>query len=150
MKMELVSLDNPILYQKAEPVEFPNRDLSRITSDMLVTMMTHKGCGLAAPQVGLPLRLIMFRHEGRIGTLVNPSIGYRSPEMVEAREGCLSFKGRLWKTQRAKDIRISYQNIQGKYFEDEPIEGFLAVILQHEVEHTLGILVSQHGKEIEV
>ena|ERR1700733_1213687 len=145
--MLLVAPDDPILLRCAEIVEFPYRELSRIASGMLETMMTLQGCGLAAPQVGLPWRIIMFRHEGRIGTLVNPIIYHFAGPRIKTREGCLTFKDRVWECERSSEISIRYQNIQGKEF-DEDVDGFLAVILQHETDHLDGVLISQHGKEI--
>ena len=145
--MNLVSPDDPILTAIANPVEFPWKDLSKIVSLMLRTMITNNGCGLAAPQVGLPLRIITYSYDGKLGSMINPTITYKSPDIVEYTEGCLTYPGKMWKTKRSKDIRISFRSLINETFEDVSIDGFLAIILQHETDHLNGILISQHGRE---
>ena len=144
--MNLVSPDDPILTAVANLVEFPCKDLNKIVALMLRTMITNNGCGLAAPQVGLPLRIITYNHGSKLGSIINPTITYKSPDIVEYTEGCLTYPGKTWKTKRSKDIRISFYTLDRTLF-DIAVDGFVAIILQHEVDHLNGILISQHGKE---
>jgi peptide deformylase len=145
--MNLVVPDDQILLRKAEPIKFPDRSLSRVTQEMLVTMITNGGCGLAAPQVGLPIRIFTFRHGNAMGVVINPVILHRSPETVEFQEGCLTYPGRHWRTKRAKEIRIAYQSLDGSKVE-RAVDGLLAIIFQHESDHLDGVLISQHGVEV--
>lgn len=145
--MKLVAPDNPILLRKAEPVVLPDRALSRVVQEMLVTMLTNGGCGLAAPQVGLPIRVFTYRHENAMGAVLNPEILDRSAETIEFQEGCLTYPGRYWKTKRAKEIRIAYHSLDGSKIE-RMVGGLLAVIFQHESDHLDGVLISQHGVEV--
>lgn len=146
--MKLVLSDDPILLGKADRVNFPHKDLARIVCQMFRVMMTNNGCGLAAPQVGIPVRVITYRYDGKMGAMVNPIIEYKSPETTETEEGCLSFPGEKYKTSRAKDIRISYYTVERHEFHDIPVDGFLAIILQHECDHLDGIVLPQHGEKV--
>jgi peptide deformylase len=145
--MKLVAPDSAILLRKAEPIKFPERSLSRTVQEMLVTMLTNGGCGLAAPQVGLPIRIFTFCHGNTMGAVINPVILRRSPEQVEFQEGCLTFPGRQWKTKRSKEITIAYQGLDGIKVE-RTVDGLLAIIFQHESDHLDGVLISQHGVEV--
>lgn len=145
--MNLVAPDDPILTAIADPVAFPNKDLSKIVGLMLQTMISNGGCGLAAPQVGVPLRILTYHHNGKLGSMINPTITYKSPDIVEYTEGCLTFPGKTWRTKRSNSIKISFYNLEGNQFDNIVVDGFVAVILQHETDHLNGILISQHGKE---
>lgn len=147
--MKLVEQDHPVLLGKADPVQFPHKDLSRIVCQMLHLMVANGGCGLAAPQVGIPLRIITYRHDGLMGTMINPEITYRNPDMVEMQEGCLSFPGELYKTKRNQDIAVSFTDLDGRHHSDKKINGFLAVIIQHECDHLEGRVLPQHGEKFE-
>lgn len=144
--MQLVKEDDPILLREAGIVDLSNREISRISGLMLRVMVDNKGCGLAAPQVGLPLRMFTFMFNGRVGTIINPIIHSRSDTIIETAEGCLTYPGKIWKCDRSKDIKISYQTLDGRRLEDKLIEGFQAVIFQHETDHLNGVLISQHGR----
>src|SRR5689334_22581706 len=108
--MQLVSPTDPILLQKAEPVAFPSPSLARIYSGMLQTMIRNHGCGLAAPQVGIPLRLFTYQAHNEIGIIINPLIIERSSELVESKEGCLTFPGEFWTTKRSNEVVVIYQD----------------------------------------
>lgn len=148
--MKLVPQDDPVLLGKADLVSFPNSDLSRIVCQMLRFMVSNGGCGLAAPQVGIPLRIITYRHDGMMGAMINPEITHRNPEMIPSQEGCLSFPGEAYETRRHKDITISFTDLTGRRHEDKKVDGFMAVILQHECDHLEGIVLPQHGEKIVV
>ena len=146
--MKLVSPMHSVLLRKADPVKFPDRGLSRLYSDMLATMLENRGCGLAAPQVGLSLRLFTYLHETEIGIIINPEIIQRSPDLIETMEGCLTFPDELWKVKRPKEITIDYYDLSGKRI-TRHMSGLMAVIAQHETDHLDGILISQHGQKKE-
>lgn len=146
--MKLVSPDDPILTDIAVPVDFPNKEIGKIAALLMRAMMTNGGCGIAAPQLGIPLRILAYHHDGKMGTIVNPTITYKSPDIVEYTEGCLTFPGKMWRTKRSKDIRISFYNLEATEIHMN-IDGFLAIILQHECDHLNGILISQHGIRVD-
>ena len=148
MKFELVSPTDPILLRKAEPVKLPDRSLSRLYSEMLHTMIVNNGCGLAAPQVGLSMRLFTFLHKGEVGIVINPHILEFSPEKVETIEGCLTYPDQCWKVQRSKEIVIVYADFTGEKI-TRRMEDQLAIIAQHETDHLDGILIPQHGQKVE-
>jgi peptide deformylase len=110
-------------------------------------MVNSGGCGLAAPQVGIPLQIITYKQDGLMGAMINPEITYRNPEMIDFQEGCLSFPGEQYKTKRHKDIIISFSDLDGKRHNDKKVDGFLAIILQHECDHLDGIVLPQHGQK---
>jgi peptide deformylase len=135
------TLGDPILRSKSLPVHTFNEALARLADDMHETMAAAPGVGLAAPQVGRPIRMFTYDSgpEGERGTLVNPTITWMSPETEEGEEGCLSIPGAYFPVVRALTVRVSAQDVTGASVEREA-EGFLARIFQHEIDHLDGIL----------
>ena len=142
------SLPHPsVLRQKAEevPADYPN--LKQLVADMFETMYRAEGVGLAAPQVGLSLRLLVIDADvvkddfpeckGFKRTMVNPVFLERSPEEVSMEEGCLSLPGVHEKVARSTRIRVRYFDEEMKEHE-EVIEGWAARVVQHECEHLEG------------
>ena len=137
----------PVLRQKAEevPADYPN--LKQLVADMFETMYRAEGVGLAAPQVGLSLRLLVIdadvvkddfpEGKGFKRTMVNPVFLERSPEEVSMEEGCLSLPGVHEKVARSTRIRVRYFDEEMKEHE-EVIEGWAARVVQHECEHLEG------------
>ena len=137
----------PVLRQKAEevPADYPN--LKQLVADMFETMYRAEGVGLAAPQVGLSLRLLVIDADvvkddfpeckGFKRTMVNPFFLERSPEEVSMEEGCLSLPGVHEKVARSTRIRVRYFDEEMKEHE-EVIEGWAARVVQHECEHLEG------------
>lgn len=137
----------PVLRQKAEevPADYPN--LKQLVADMFETMYRAEGVGLAAPQVGLSLRLLVVDADvvkddfpeckGFKRTMVNPVFLERSPEEVSMEEGCLSLPGVHEKVARSTRIRVRYFDEEMKEHE-EVIEGWAARVVQHECEHLEG------------
>ncbi len=137
----------PVLRQKAEevPADYPN--LKQLVADMFETMYRAEGVGLAAPQVGLSLRLLVIDADvlkddfpeckGFKRTMVNPVFLERSPEEVSMEEGCLSLPGVHEKVARSTRIRVRYFDEEMKEHE-EVIEGWAARVVQHECEHLEG------------
>lgn len=145
--MKLVPPTDLILVSRAEPVCFPAPLLSRTTSEMLQIMLANRGCGLAAPQVGISLRVFTYKVGSSMGVIVNPEINSRSPEEVEYQEGCLTFPDKLFRTKRAKWVSVTYQDMTGERTTTRRFDGFMAIVFQHEFDHLEGRLVSQHGIE---
>ncbi|MCX6761874.1 MAG: peptide deformylase [Candidatus Moranbacteria bacterium] len=131
---------DPRLKQKAREIENPKEPLIReLIFDMLETMKENNGMGLAAAQVGKPLRLCVIRFERKTYILINPKIKSKSWAKEIAEEGCLSFPGQFIPIKRSKKVKVVAKNKSGKEITLEA-EGLLARALQHEIDHLDGIL----------
>jgi peptide deformylase len=140
----IVTIPDSVLRQTAEPVERVDDELRALMDDMLATMYDAPGVGLAAPQIGILRRVIVMdpaRDEEEPAPLVmaNPVILQRSDEMRVHEEGCLSIPDVTAEVERPAMTRVSYLDQEGKSQEAE-LEGFLATIVQHEVDHLNGVL----------
>lgn len=128
-----------MLRSKAKSVESFDAALATLAADMHETMAAAPGVGLAAPQVGRPIRMFTFDSGERNGTLVNPEIVCFSDETEEGEEGCLSVPGMYFPVVRALCVRVRAQDLIGVEVEHDA-EGLLARIFQHEIDHLDGIL----------
>ena len=130
---------DPVLRQVAAPVRDITADIKRIIADMTETMWHQVGIGLAAPQVGLPYRiLVMDDGKGGAQTLINPEIESRSGTVREE-EGCLSLPGVFGVVERSKTITVKATDEDGKSVSFEAT-GLKARIVQHELDHLDGVL----------
>lgn len=140
MILQLVSSDSAVLRQKAETFNFakPQTDAIQLAKDLYETMVTYKGLGLAAPQVGLPYRVFaLYAVPGIV--CFNPRIVDQSEEVIEMEEGCLSFPNLILKIKRPRRIKVRYlepnANVVTKVF-----DGMAARCFQHELDHLDGNL----------
>ncbi len=130
--------EDVILRRHAKPVFRVTKKINKLLNDMLQTMYTSNGVGLAAPQVGENLRLVVMDvGEGPV-CLVNPVLDQPEGEEID-QEGCLSLPGIVGEVKRAAKIRVSALNGNGKQIRFFA-EGLFARCLQHEVDHLDGIL----------
>lgn len=136
--LEIRKYPDPILRKKATEIESISKDIRKLSADMVETMFFWGGAGLAANQVGIPLRLIVVRLEEEALTLINPEILKMEDEEV-AEEGCLSIPGFFEHVKRSKKVRIRGRTVEDKYFEEE-FENFPARVFQHEIDHINGRL----------
>ena len=115
---------------------------------MIETMRVSKGVGLAAPQVAVSKRIIVVDDQVGSGliALINPEITKFEGKTVEDFEGCLSIKGIYGKVPRASKIRVKALDIHGNEVRIKA-EGFLARVLQHEIDHTNGVLFIDHIRD---
>ena len=129
---------DPVLRTPAEPVVDFDRELRQLVKDLTETMLDAPGAGLAAPQIGVGLRVFTYWVDGELGHLVNPDLDL-SEEMQEGEEGCLSFPGLRFETPRA--LRTVAKGFN-QFGEPVLVEGseLLARCLQHETDHLDGIL----------
>lgn len=116
-----------------------DQDLARLAEDMLETMRDAPGVGLAAPQVGHPIRLFVWDDGEEHGAMVNPAITWFSEDTEEAEEGCLSVPGMYFPVVRASSVQVEALDVTGAPIRAEG-EGFRARIFQHEIDHLDGIL----------
>lgn len=132
-------LGDPVLREKARPVQRFDAGLRRLVEDMFETMYDAPGVGLAAPQVGVSMRLFVFDEDGKSPRfLANPEIFAFDGEEIQD-EGCLSIPGPFFPTTRALSVRARGQDLDGSPVEIVA-EGLLARILQHETDHSEGHL----------
>jgi peptide deformylase len=131
--LEVLVYPNPALRISAERVTEFDDKLKRLISDMWETMYFSKGVGLAAPQVGVPLRIVVIDWEGERRLLINPEILEEEGE-ERCEEGCLSFPGIYEEVSRPAKIRVTYQDENGEAH-DDIVEGFLARVFSHEIDH---------------
>ncbi len=122
----------------ASPVIDFDKELRTLVSDLIETMLDAPGAGLAAPQIGVPLRVFTWCVDDEIGHLVNPSLTL-SDELQEGEEGCLSFPEIRYETPRAMRAVAQGFNMHGEPITVDGSE-FLARALQHETDHLDGIV----------
>jgi len=138
--------DARLRQKSADVVEFDDA-LKQLVADMADTMYAANGAGLAAIQVGVPLRLFVIEPEVAGGSPTEPVVVFANPELIEISEeaqtgdeGCLSFPGIFSPVRRGMRAKIRAQDIAGNTFEMEG-EGLFARALQHESDHLIGRLL---------
>jgi peptide deformylase len=136
--LDILVYPDPALREPAREVTEFGGKLKKLVSDMCETMYVSKGVGLAAPQVGIPLKLFVADWEGDRHVIVNPEIT-ETEGKERADEGCLSFPGIYEEVARPGRIRIRYLDEKGERH-DEMVEGFLARVYSHETDHLNGKL----------
>jgi peptide deformylase len=153
MTRPIVAYGDPVLTQPALPVESAGEDLWQLIQDMFDTMQAAEGVGLAAPQVGEglsvfvtafaedvdPFFLKQSRWPGRV--FINPKLLDSSGLMATGVEGCLSIPGIEVSVQRPMQVRINYRDEQFN-LQEESFTGFMARVVQHEMDHLDGILMT--------
>ena len=149
----IVTYDDEVLRQKAEPVESNNEKFQIFIDDMFETMYNANGIGLAAPQIGVSKRIFVIDADSILDkeeeelygpvAFINPEILSTSGEDILMEEGCLSLPELNDKVKRPDIIKIKYLN---RDFEEEVIEvgGWMSRVIQHEYDHLEGILFIDH------
>ena len=140
MELDVKRFGDPVLKSRSTPVKEFDESLERLASDMLSTMRAHEGVGLAANQVGRLKRILVATFEEDDYVLVNPIVESRTEETEMAPEGCLSIPGVHVEVERAKGVAVSGMDAKGEPVRME-VEGLLARILQHEIDHLDGVLI---------
>ena len=155
---EILKMGDPRLYQPSEPVEdFKDPELHTLIQDMFDTMEANDGAGLAAPQIGVLRRVVIFSVAANPRypeaetvprtVLINPEIRVLDTKTESGWEGCLSIPGMRGVVTRPSHIRYSGYDEQGRRFMRE-VTGFHARVVQHEVDHLDGILYPMRIEDI--
>jgi peptide deformylase len=144
----LVILPDSKLRLVSEPVKEITDEIRKLADDMLETMYDAPGVGLAAIQVGVPLRMVTMdvsKTEGERHpmVLINPEIVWASEEKRVYEEGCLSIPEYYEEVERPDRVRFRYMNLQGETIEQEA-EDLMATCVQHEIDHLNGVLFIDH------
>lgn len=155
---KILKMGDPLLLQRAvEVTAFDTLQLHALVADMQETMHHANGAGLAAPQIGVPQRVVIFGfvHNDRYPdapavphtVLINPVLGFPDQETEEGWEGCLSVPGMRGLVPRR--LRLRYQGFdQYGHAIDRTVEGFHARVVQHEVDHLDGILYPMRIRDL--
>ena len=164
--LKIARMGHPILARPAEPVPDPvSPRIKRLVADMIETMIDANGAGLAAPQVHVPLRVMVFQapdertdpalveterfdHTAPLTVLINPEIEILSDDMEGGWEGCLSVPGLRGYVERPAHIRYRGTDPDGSTIE-RTARGFHARVVQHELDHLNGILYPQRMKDLQ-
>jgi peptide deformylase len=155
---EVLRMGHPVLRQRAKPVEkFATAELRELVRDMKETMAAKNGAGLAAPQIGVGQRVVIFgvtknprypdAEEVPFTVLVNPKLVMLTREVEEDWEGCLSVPGMRGVVPRYTKLRYSGFDEEGNAIE-RVAEGFHARVVQHECDHLDGILYPQRMTDL--
>ncbi len=163
--LKIARMGHPVLAAKAAAIANPGSpEIRKLAADMVETMIDANGAGLAAPQVHVPLRLVIFQapgdrsdpgltedeafdHTAPLTILVNPEIELLEKETEAGWEGCLSVPGLRGLVERAAHIRYRGYDLDGKPVE-RTARGFHARVVQHEVDHLDGILYPQRMNDL--
>ncbi|MBK9130563.1 MAG: peptide deformylase [Gammaproteobacteria bacterium] len=154
----VLRMGNPLLLQVAEPVtEFNTAELDQLIEDMFDTMAAEAGAGLAAPQIGVSRRVVIFGVEKNprypdveevpTTVLINPVITPIGSETEEGWEGCLSVPGLRGRVPRYARVRYTGHDPRGERIERE-VSGFHARVVQHECDHLDGILYPRRIRDL--
>lgn len=153
---KIVTIPEPVLRHKARKVNEFGPDLQVLIDDMIETMRAAPGVGLAAPQVAVPLRVIVIEYgeeeDGeekppRLYAVVNPEIARIDTETETGTEGCLSIPGYVGDVERPVGITIKGQNRRGQQIKIKA-DGWLARIFQHEIDHLDGVLFIDRAEKV--
>lgn len=154
MKLPIYLYGHSVLRQEAAPITADNSgELKKLVDDMFETMYAAEGCGLAAPQIGKSIRLVVIDADvlgdeypeckGRKFVLINPEVTILEGEEVGRNEGCLSLPGLSENVNRVEHIRLKWLDEEMNPHEEE-MSGFLARIVQHECDHLDGKVYMDH------
>lgn len=152
---QIVYVPEPVLRRKAHKITVFDKDFQTLVDDMVETLREAPGVGLAAPQIGLSMRLLVmeFGDENdenapkKLYVFANPEIIKASEEMVIGTEACLSIPGLAGDVERHQQVVVKGQNKQGKIVKYK-LEGWTARIFQHEFDHLDGILFTDKAVKV--
>ncbi|HEY8206426.1 MAG TPA: peptide deformylase [Myxococcaceae bacterium] len=147
MVREIIIWPDPVLKQTAAPVTQFDETLRTLVADMFETMYSADGVGLAAPQLGLLKNLIVLdtrprQPESKPVAMINPVILTKEGSTLYM-EGCLSLPGEAEEVERATNIRVKFQDVDGTQHEYD-CDGLLAIAVQHETDHLHGLMFTDH------
>lgn len=145
--INLVVHPHPALVEVARPIEEITPEIIELSKAMVRVCLQHKGIGLAANQVGVPVRMFVAKNgKGVVQTYINPEITSRSPHEEDAREGCLSHPGALVTVRRSLSVRIRFRDLEW----NDCLRGAMGLdarCWQHEIDHLNGINIIDFIKE---
>lgn len=149
MLADLLVYPNELLSVSSRSVELPTVDIESIVDHMLVTMYENAGVGLAAPQIGLNIRMFVYDLSSgecakSYNVIINPEIISSSKDKESAVEGCLSLPGQKFMVKRSNNVEVRYIDVDGKTVQKH-LHGFEARVFLHELDHLDGVLIRDLG-----
>lgn len=157
MNLPIYLYGHPVLRKISEPISLDYPELSKLVDDMFETMYRSEGVGLAAPQIGKNIQLVVIDGSpvaedndeslNRKLVIINPELEVLDGEKITRGEGCLSLPGMSENVTRVEHIRLKWLDEKGVEHNEE-ISGFLARIIQHELDHLDGKLYIDHVSPI--
>lgn len=146
--LKIINYPNDILRQKSQPVaNILSPEIQKLIPEMMETMIVGDGVGLAAPQIGQNVRLVVIKHEDDEFVIFNPKIIGKSILREWGEEGCLSLPHKFGQVKRHKKITVEYQD-ENNEKQVINVSGMLARIFQHEIDHLDGILFIDRAKNV--
>ena len=138
MILDIVTYPAASLKEKCVPVTEITDEIRQLAADMLETMYEAPGVGLAAPQVGRNIRMLVMEKQPRV--VINPELTLSEETVLSRQEGCLSVPlNYRADVQRAERVHLRYMDLDGKIVEED-LDGFAAIVIQHEADHLDGTL----------
>ncbi|MBU1992228.1 MAG: peptide deformylase [Patescibacteria group bacterium] len=131
---------NEFLRKKSEPVKVISKEIVKLAADMKDIVANEKGLGLAAPQVGQNIRVIVVQIEKMHIPMINPEITQKSKKTEVCEEGCLSLPGKYLNISRACDITVKFLDHKGNE-QILKLSKINARVVQHEIDHLNGVLI---------
>ncbi len=139
----IITVPDPLLKSISKPVDKVNNEIKNLINDMCETMYNAPGIGLAAVQIGIPLRVVVVDiskgEEKKPHFFVNPNIVWRSDKTSTYEEGCLSIPNQFAEIERPESCRVEYLDLNNQIKEIE-VSGLLSTCIQHEIDHLNGVL----------
>ena len=139
----IITVPDPLLKSISKPVDNINDEIKILINDMFETMYNAPGVGLAAVQIGIPLRVVVIdiskEDERKPHFFINPNIVWRSDKTSIYEEGCLSIPNQFAEIERPESCRVEYLDLNNKKKEIEA-SGLLSTCIQHEIDHLNGVL----------
>lgn len=130
---------DPVLKEKSHDTGI-DEELRQLVERMIKIMYAADGVGLAAPQIGVLRKVIVFQLDKEVHVLINPEVTWRSEETLTEPEGCLSVASLATEVERAKKIKVEGEDLEGNHRVYD-LEGLHARILQHEIDHLNGMMI---------
>lgn len=150
MALELVTWPDDRLQQRCRPVTAGELAEARGDAELIEAfLLDHEGAaGIAAPQLGVMRRVLSARmQDGRVLTMLNPTVFWLSAAKATEPEGCLSLPGEVWEVERALQVRVRWADKRGGRHDHE-FGGWEARVVQHEVDHLNGVLIRDAGQRV--
>jgi peptide deformylase len=139
--LTILTDENKLLRKKSKRVASIDDSIKNLCVSLIDTMILNNGVGLAAPQCGILKQIVIALIDNEPKIFINPEIISTSNELVSGEEGCLSIPGTFIEKKRYNTVTVKYRNIKGRPCLDT-YEGLSARILQHEIDHLHGILMT--------
>jgi peptide deformylase len=140
--VKILTVPSKILYREAVPVDTIDKEIQGIIDRMFIVMYRHKGIGLAAPQIGISLQIVVINIKWLATVLINPVIHKMGNAWTPLDESCLSIPNFTASIKRATQVSLKSFNRHGLK-QDFEANGLLARVIQHEVDHLHGVLINE-------